>query len=209
VRLYVLISQIACKNPWLQTAEQAILGGADCLQLREKDLDGGEFLARAVQLVQLCRRHQVLCIINDRPDIALLSNADGVHVGQEDLPAAQVRKMLGPEKILGVSTHRLEQAKQAVLNGATYLGVGPVFPSQTKPRDFLAGLDYVRQVASAISLPAVAISGINETNVDEVIAAGLRRIAVASAITAADDVRRAAEQLKEKLRDRPPGDKDG
>src|SRR5439155_23007319 len=91
VRLYVLITESICKRPWLEAAEQAIVGGADCLQLREKNLDGAEFLGRAREFVELCRRHKVLSIINDRPDIALPSGADGVHVGQEDLPARQVR----------------------------------------------------------------------------------------------------------------------
>src|SRR5688572_4229197 len=105
VRLYVLITESLCKHPWLDAAEQAILGGADCLQLREKNFDGADLLARANQLVELCRRHGVLCIINDRPDIAMLAGADGVHLGQEDLPARDVRKLLGRDKIIGVSTH--------------------------------------------------------------------------------------------------------
>src|SRR2546423_2494403 len=102
VRLYVLITESICNRPWLEAAEQAIVGGADCLQLREKNLDGAEFLSRARQFVQLCGRHKVLSIINDRPDIALLSGADGVHVGQDDLPAREARKLLGRDKIVGV-----------------------------------------------------------------------------------------------------------
>ena len=199
VRLCVLITQSVCKRPWLEVAQDAILGGADCLQLREKELDGGELLRRAAALVQLCRKHGVLSIINDRPDVAILAHADGVHVGQDDLPAAQVRKLLGPDKIVGVSTHQLDQARQAVVDGATYIGVGPIFPSQTKPRDSLPGLEYARQAAQAIAIPALAISGINAANVDDVLAAGLKRIAVTAAITAADDVRLATQRLKDKL----------
>ena len=199
VRLYVLITESLCKRPWLRSAEQAILGGADCLQLREKDLDGAELLGRARELVDLCRRHSVLCIINDRPDIAMLSGADGVHVGQQDLPPSEVRKLVGRSKIVGVSTHTIDQAKQAVLDGADYIGVGPVFRSATKPRDFLPGLDLARDVSRQIRIPAVAIAGIDPANVDEVLATGIRAVAVSAAVIGRDDVREAARQLKCKL----------
>lgn len=199
VRLYVLITESLCRRPWLETAELAIAGGADCLQLREKELEGGEFLRRARQLVDLCRRHDTLCIINDRPDIAILSGADGVHVGQGDLPAAEARKLIGGHMILGVSTHNLEQARRAVTDGADYIGVGPVFRSATKTRDFLPGLDYARQVAESMRIPAVAIAGITGQNVDEVLATGIRAVAVTAAVVGAEDPRDAARSLKEKL----------
>jgi thiamine-phosphate pyrophosphorylase len=199
VRLYVLITESSCRSPWLETAEQAIAGGADCVQLREKAMESGELLRRARQLVSLCRNHGVLCIINDRPDIALLSGADGVHVGQSDLPAAEARKLLGRRMLLGVSTHRIDQAQQAVLDGADYIGVGPFFRSSTKVRDFVAGPAYAREVAHTIPLPAVAIGGITEENVDEVLATGLRAVAVIAAVVSADDPRAAAERLKRKL----------
>lgn len=199
VRLYVLITESLCRRPWLEAAEAAILGGADCLQLREKTLDGGELLRRARQMTELCRRHGVLSVINDCPDIALLSGADGVHVGQDDLPAREVRKLLGRGKIVGVSTHRIEQAKQAVLDGADYLGVGPFFRSETKPRDFVAGPTYARQVVESVRIPAVAIAGITAGNVDEVLATGIRAVAVTSAVLCAADVRAAATGLKAKL----------
>jgi thiamine-phosphate pyrophosphorylase len=205
IRLYILITESLCAQPWLDAAEQAILGGADCLQLREKDLEGAELLRRAEQLTALCRRHRIPCIINDRPDIAILGGADGVHVGQGDLPAREVRKLLGQGKIVGVSTHNLEQAKQAVLDGADYIGVGPVFRSSTKPRDFVAGLEYARQVAESLpQIPAVAIAGIHAGNVDEVLATGLRAVAVTSAVLSAPDVRAAAAELKRKLLARYP-----
>jgi thiamine-phosphate pyrophosphorylase len=199
VRLYVLITESVCRRPWLETAKLAIGGGADCLQLREKELDGGELLARARQLVEICRLHGVLCIINDRVDVAVMSGADGVHVGQSDLPATEVRRMVGRGMIVGVSTHNLEQAKAAAADGADYIGVGPVFRSSTKPRDFLPGLEYARAAAENIRIPVVAIAGITLENVDEVCAAGIKRIAVASAVTDCDDVGGAARRLKEKL----------
>ena len=199
VRLYVLITAALCRRPWLETAELAIAGGADCLQLREKELEGSPLLNRARQLVALCRRHDVLCIINDRPDIAVLSGADGVHVGQGDLPPTEARKIVGTGSILGVSTHNLEQARQAVADGADYIGVGPVFPSSTKPRDFLPGLDYARAAAATIAIPAVAIAGITADNVSQVLATGIRAVAVASAVTSAEDPREAARAIKSTL----------
>jgi thiamine-phosphate pyrophosphorylase len=200
LRLYVLITENLCNRPWLDAAEQAILGGADALQLREKNLPGGEFLNRARQFVNLCRKHNVKSIINDRPDIALLANADGVHVGQDDLPAIEVRKLIGRDKILGVSTHNLDQAKQAVRDGADYIGVGPIFCSSTKPRDFLPGLPFAHEIFKAnLPIPAIAIAGITLENVNEVITSGIGAVAVTAAVLRVNDVRTAAEKFKEKL----------
>ena len=199
VRLYVLITESVCKRPWRDVAEAAIRGGADCLQLREKSLDGGELLARARDFVEICRKGGAISIINDRPDIALLAGADGVHLGQSDLPPRDVRKLIGARKILGVSTHNLDDAKRAVENGADYIGVGPFFRSETKTRDFIAGPDLARQVVQHISIPAVAIAGINEQNVNEVLATGMKAVAVTAAVCAADDPRDAAQRLKRKL----------
>jgi thiamine-phosphate pyrophosphorylase len=199
VNLYVLITQSICKRPWLEVAQAAIAGGADCLQLREKDLEAGELLRRATTLTALCHQHQILCIINDRPDIALLANADGVHLGQDDLPPTEARKILAPEKIVGVSTHTLEQAKKAMLDGADYIGAGPVFKSATKTRTILPGLEFARQVAAQIPLPAVAIAGISEENLDQVLATGIQAIAITAAIAACDDPRGATARLKAKI----------
>lgn len=199
VRLYVLITESLCRRGWVEVAERSIEGGADCIQLREKDLDAAELLSRARLLVELCHRRGVLCIINDRPDIAQIARADGVHLGQKDLPAREVRKLVGQRLIVGVSTHSIAQARQAVLDGADYIGVGPVFRSATKPRETLPGLDYARQVASEIRIPAVAISGVDATNVDEVISTGIRTVAVSSAVIGADDPRDAVRSIRQKL----------
>lgn len=198
VRLYALITESLCRQPWLTAAEQAILGGADCLQLREKSLESGELLVRARQMVELCRRHNVISIINDRPDIALLADADGVHVGQDDVPAIEVRRLIGAGRIVGVSTHNIDQARKAVRDGADYIGVGPFFRSVTKPRDFVAGPEYARE-AAAVPLPAVAIAGITAANVEQVLATGIKAVAVSSAIFSKDDVRAAAAEIKGKL----------
>jgi len=201
VRLYVLITESICRIPWLEAAEAAIDGGADCLQLREKDLPGGELLKRARQLAELCRRRGVISIINDRPDIAALSDADGVHLGQEDLPAAEARKILGNRKIIGVSTHHPDQAAAAARDGADYIGVGPIFKSATKPRDFVAGLEYAAAVAAdrRIAISKVAIAGIGPENLEKVLATGIRAVAVSGAIVGAADVCAAAKKMKEML----------
>jgi thiamine-phosphate pyrophosphorylase len=205
VRLYVLITESACRHPWLETASAAIDGGADCLQLREPQLTGQELFNRASQLTALCRRRGVISMINDRPDIALAAGADGAHVGQGDLPAQVVRRLIGNEKILGVSTHNLDQARQAVRDGADYIGVGPIFKSATKPRDFVAGLEYAAQAARQIAIAKVGIAGIGPENVDKVLSAGLKAIAVTAAVTGQDDVAAAARMLKQRLL-QPGGD---
>jgi thiamine-phosphate pyrophosphorylase len=197
MRLYVIVTGAFCAGrPWHEVARAALAGGADAIQLREKSLEGGELVARARQLVAMCREHDAISIINDRADVALISGADGVHVGQDDLPARDVRKLLGPRGIVGVSTHQIEHARQASLDGADYLGVGPVFPSATKPRDITPGLAYAKQVATEIRLPAVAIAGITLGNVSKVAATGMRAVAVTSAVCAAPDVAEAARQLR-------------
>lgn len=199
VSLYVLITESACKRPWREVAQAAIDGGADCLQLREKSLESGEFLQRARELVQMARPRGVKVIINDRPDIAVLSGAAGVHVGQQDLPAVEARKIVGNDRIVGVSTHNLEQARQAQLDGADYLGVGPVFVSSTKPRDFLPGLDYARQAAAEIPLPCIAIAGITEANLDQVLETGVSGVAVTAAVSACEDVRAVVVRMKRRI----------
>lgn len=210
VRLYVLITESACSRPWLEAAELSIQGGADCLQLREKQLDGGELLRRARQLVELCRRHRVLCIINDRADVALMSGADGVHVGQADLPARDVRRLVGDGLIVGVSTHSLEHALQAQRDGADYVGVGPLFRSPTKPRDFTLGPDGAAEVVRGVPIPTVGIAGITLDNLGEALSSNVQAIAVTSAVVGAPDVRAAAAEFKRRLllarpRDNRPG----
>ena len=198
VRLYLILTESACRRGWLETAEAAIaggVGGVDCLQLREPDLPAGELLARAKRLRELCRDAGVLFIVNDRPDVALLSKADGVHVGQTDLPAADVRRIVGPRAIVGVSTHTIGQVRQARRDGADYVGVGPVFPSATKPRDILPGLAFAGAAAELNLLPTVAIAGITPANAADVWATGVTSIAVASAITMQDDPAAAARAL--------------
>ena len=194
----MLITESACRADWYQTAEAAIEGGADVLQLREKQMDGAELLTRARRLVELCHRRGVPLIVNDRADVAAICGADGVHVGQTDLSAVDVRKIVGPDGIVGVSTHQIADARRAISDGADYIGVGPVFRSQTKPREIDPGLPYARQ-AAAMNIPTVAIAGITADNVESVAATGVSAIAVTAAVTAAVDVAAAAATLKSRF----------
>jgi thiamine-phosphate pyrophosphorylase len=167
--------------------------------LREKTLADRELLERARNVRRWTRQAGVLFILNDRPDLARLAEADGVHLGQDDLPVREARRILGPDALIGVSTHSLDQVRRAVYDGATYLGVGPVFPSRTKPFDAFPGLEFVRQAAAETTLPTFALGGISVDNVGSVVAAGARRVAVGAAICAADEPRPAAAALKAQL----------
>lgn len=203
-RLCVLISESLCPGgDWLGVAAAAIDGGADCIQLREKNLDGGELLTRARQLIELCRPRHVSAIINDRPDIALLAGADGVHLGQTDLPCTQVRRLVGSHLLIGVSTSCLPQAEQALRDGADYCGVGPMNQTTTKHKDHIVGPDYLRQYVGWNKLPHLAIGGITPDNIGELVDAGAAGVAVSSAICAADDPRAVAQAMTGALIDRP------
>lgn len=199
-RLYLLVTGALCEGSIEGTIAEAAAGGVRMVQLREKTLTDRELFERARDVRRWTRQAGILFIMNDRPDIARLVEADGVHVGQDELPVKEARRILGPEALVGVSTHTIEQVRQAVLAGASYIGIGPTFPSQTKEFEGFAGLDFIRQATAETSLPAFAIGGINRSNVAEVIAAGARRIAVSAAICKADDPRSAAHELRELLK---------
>jgi thiamine-phosphate pyrophosphorylase len=193
--LYVLITSSLCRKHPLDVAKDVLDAGADCLQLREKEMASREYAELAAGMAQMCRDAGRLFIVNDRPDIALSAGAGGVHLGQEDMSVAQARRVLSGEMVVGVSTHNSAQARQAVADGADYIGVGTVFATQTKPTTELAGTDYVRQVAAEIDLPHVAIGGITADNVAEVIEAGARCVAVCSAIISSEDASRATGEF--------------
>lgn len=182
----------------LVVMEEAIQGGADMIQLRDKDASLGWLYEKAKALRELTRAYGVKLIINDHVDIALAVDADGIHLGQDDLPVHAARTLLGEHKIIGVSTSRIEQARQAVRDGADYIGAGPVFPTATKDRAPV-GLEYVRQVAGEIPIPFVAIGGIDLQNADQVIAAGAKRICAVTAIVGSNDVIRTCQAFREKL----------
>jgi len=199
LRLCVLITESLCKHhPWLRIAQLAIEGGADCLQLREKSLNDRELLARARALVALARPRGVAVIINDRPDIALLADADGVHLGQTDLPPADARALDGTRLLIGVSTENLDQAHAAANAGADYIALGPVFPTTTKDKPRLAGPEYVRAFLAderLSRLPHLAIGGINPSNAPELARAGCRGLAVSSAVCGAQNPAAACRDL--------------
>jgi thiamine-phosphate pyrophosphorylase len=201
-RLYVITDEKASRGrSHLQVAEAAILGGADVLQLRDKEASGGRLYRVAMQLRKLTRDANVSFIVNDRLDIALATDADGVHVGQADLPASVAREIMGPGKILGVSVDTVEEAVLAEKDGADYLGVGPVFEARgTKPdAGEPLGVDRIARIRCNCRLPIVAIGGIDAENAGKVREAGADAAAVISAIVGADDIAHAARRLKHLL----------
>ena len=198
-RLHVLTDRKTSRGrSHLQVAEAAIAGGADVFQLRDKEAPSGELYREALLLRKLTRDAKVPFIVNDRLDIALAVDADGLHVGQTDLPATVARRILGPGKILGVSVETVEQALQAEKDGADYLGVGPVFEARgTKPDTCEPlGVDCIARIRRRCRLPIVAIGGINAENARKVREAGADGAAVISAIVSADDISHAARMLK-------------
>ena len=177
-------------------AEEALRGGATCLQLREKELDPDRFLEEAVALKALCGRYRVPLIVNDAVDVAIACGADGVHIGQHDAPAAEVRRRIGPDMLLGVSAQTVEQAVKAERDGADYLGVGAVFSTGTKPDADDVSFAALQAICAAVSIPVVAIGGITRDNVSRLAGSGIDGVAVVSAIFAAEDVEAAAHELR-------------
>jgi len=203
VRLCVLVSGSACRAALEWTIKEAAAGGAGMVQLREKSLSDREYLERARQVRRWTREAGVLFIVNDRPDIARLAEADGVHLGQNDLPLKEARRILGPDFLNGISTHGLDQVPQAILDGANYIGIGPTFPSGTKEFSEFPGLDLVSRVMRETTLPTFVIGGVSQENIEKITAAGGQRIAVGQAICQSPDTRGAAEELVRVLRQTP------
>lgn len=176
--------------------EQSLKGGATMVQIREKHLDRDAFRAEALELKELCRRYRVPLIVNDDVELALEIGADGVHVGQEDLEAGRARALLGPDKILGVSAHSVEEALRAQEAGADYLGAGAVFPTGTK--DNVGALPYERlkDICAAVDIPVVAIGGIGTQNISRLAGSGICGVAVVSALYAQPDIQAAARTLR-------------
>jgi len=199
-RLYVLVGPIEGRELDLLAASRAALqGGADILQLRHKHAPTTQVLALARELRDATREHDALFIINDRPDIALLADADGVHLGAHDLPIRAARRLLGPWKLIGGTANTPELAAQAEAEGADYLGCGAVFPSPTKPDREVIGPARYAEVARAVRIPVFAIGGITTDNLPDLLAAGCRRIALSAGLLASSDVRTTARALKDKL----------
>ena len=199
--LYVIVQEkFSGGRDLVEVARLAISGGATVIQLRDKESTDSRLLEKGLALRRLTRAEDVPLIINDRIDIALAVDAEGVHLGQDDLPVSSARQLLGPGKIIGVSTHSLEQARQARRQGADYIGVGPVFDTKTKENGARpVGLELLRQVGGEIDLPWVAVGGIDKSNVSEVVSAGAKGVAVVTAVVSAPDIRAAALFLREEI----------
>lgn len=179
-----------------QAVEAALDGGVTCLQLREKTASAGEILALARTLLPLCRARRVPLLINDRVDIALAAGADGVHLGQDDLPLPEARALLGPDRILGATAHTVEEALRAQAEGADYLGVGAMFPTGTKTDTVPTSADTLKAICAAVSIPVVAIGGVNAENLPTLAGTGIAGAAVVSAIFSQSDLTAAARTLR-------------
>lgn len=198
LRVYVITDRTFRGRSHEDVARAALVGGATVLQLRDKQASGRELVGWARQLRALTRRARVTFLVNDRVDVALAADADGAHVGDEDLPVADARRLLGPGRVVGASAGTVEEALRAQQEGADYLGVGPVFPTATKADAGTAiGLEGLRRIASAVRIPVVGIGGITADNAAEVIRAGAAGVAVISAVAGADDMVQAARRLRE------------
>lgn len=179
-----------------QAVEAALDGGVTCLQLREKEASAGEILALARTLLPLCRARRVPLLINDRVDIALAAGADGVHLGQEDLPLPEARALLGPDRILGATAHTVEEALRAQAEGADYLGVGAMFPTGTKTNTIPTSADTLKAICAAVSIPVVAIGGVTAQNLPTLAGTGIAGAAVVSAIFSQSDLAASARTLR-------------
>lgn len=183
-------------SPLYHQVEEALKGGATFVQLREKDMPEEEFLAEALEIQKLCRQYGVPFVIDDDVELARKVNADGVHVGQSDMEAGDVRAILGEDKILGVSAQTVEQAVLAQQRGADYLGVGAVFHTDSKADAKPVSHETLKAICEAVTIPVVAIGGIGRGNVKELAGSGICGVAVISAIFAAENIREATAQLK-------------
>ncbi len=204
--LYVIIDPDACAGrDAVLVARLALEGGAAMLQWRDKRREKGDQLPAAGALRELCVRHDALFIVNDHVDLALVVDADGVHLGQHDLPVEAVRPLVPPDFILGVSTNGVEEAQRAEASGASYVAVGAIFPTTSKEpeRTRAASPERLREVKAAVDLPVVAIGGIDSSNIAEVLAAGADAVAVISAVCPADDPRAAAHELAGRFEQQP------
>ena len=197
LRLYAVTDRAwaADEDALMDQIAAAIDGGAGIVQLREKHLDHDAFLREARRFVALCREKGVISIINDAVDISAAVGADGVHVGQSDLAAGRAREVLGPDKLIGVSAHSVEEALAAQAAGADYLGVGAAFVTGTKADAAPISRDTIRAITAAVDIPVVAIGGISRDNITELAGCGLDGVAVVSAIFAQKDVKTAAKEL--------------
>jgi len=195
IGLYVITDNKKVEN--VDFCKKVIAGGGKIIQLREKDKAKAVEIGKKLKI--LTEKNGVILIINDWPDVAKTINADGVHLGQKDMPIYKARKLLGRDKIIGVSTHNVKEALEAEQKGADYIGIGPIYKTKTKNCNPV-GLKIIEEVKKKIQIPFVAIGGINEDNIDEVLAAGAKNIAMISAISKENNVKEKVEILTKKIK---------
>lgn len=201
--LYLILDQQYTGRDIVSIAEEAVEAGADVIQYREKIRSKKDALTVAKRLRDITEKGGVLFIVNDDPAIALAVDADGVHLGQEDIPVEVARKILGAEKIIGISTHSDEEAVAAVRLAVDYIGFGPIFQSRTKMAASPQGPGGIKRIRNSVSLPIIAIGGITQENVVDVIRAGAEGVAVVSAILSAQDIKEAVREFKKRMKAGP------
>ena len=189
------------EEEFLYRVEQALLGGVTLLQLREKEKSTREYIELAEKVHELAKRHNVPLIIDDRVDVALAVDAEGVHVGASDMPVATARKLMGEDKIVGATAKTVPWAKEAYEQGADYLGVGAIYPTTTKVKTVLTSTDTLRDICNAVTIPVNAIGGLNKDNIGVLSGIPIAGICVVSAIMKADNPKTAAEELKARARE--------
>ena len=194
--LYFITDSTLTKKSVIEDVKSAIKGGVKIIQYREKNASTKHMLEEANEIKKLCKKYNVIFIINDRIDIKLAVDADGIHLGQDDMPYEIARKLLGKNKIIGVTTHNVEESVQAEKMGADYVGLSPIFSTNTKPDAGKAcGTEMIKKVRKHVKIPIVAIGGISESNISQVLRAGAMNIAIISAILAKDDVEKAVKNF--------------
>lgn len=189
------------EEEFLRRTEEALQGGVTLLQLREKNRTTREYLSLAEKVHELTRRYGVPLLIDDRLDVAMAMDGEGVHLGQSDLPIHIARRILGPDKIVGATAKTVPQATEAYEQGADYLGVGAIYPTTTKVKTVLTSTDTLRDICKAVPIPVNAIGGLNKTNIDVLCGIPIAGICVVSAIMKADDPRQAAVDLRDKAKE--------
>ena len=189
------------EEEFLLRVEQALMGGVTLLQLREKDKSTKEYIELAKKVHELTKKYRVPLIIDDRVDVALAVDAEGVHVGASDMPVATARKLMGEDKIVGATAKTVPWAKEAYEQGADYLGVGAIYPTTTKVKTVLTSTDTLREICNAVPIPVNAIGGLNKDNMDVLAGIPIAGICVVSAVMKADNPKRAAEELRARARE--------